>query len=1270
MRRNRLLLPALLALVLPLNPNAFAATDATILPPVLEPAGTGGYAALDRALGKLSTHRRLLVVGAHPDDEDTAALSYVSRALDGEAAYLSLSRGEGGQNLIGPDLGEGLGVIRTQELLAARAIDGGRQYFTRAFDFGYTRSLDETLGKWPEEALLEDAVRVIRRFKPQVILSVFGDDGSGGHGQHQAAGHTAFLAYARSADPAILGSEPAPPWKASSLFRAGWFDPDNAKVVLAMGDIDPWSGYSAPQIAARSRSQHRSQDMGRLLELGSRDARYRFVEGAGSAEGGDLFAGIDTSLAGIAVPLGDSAAASSIRVHLAAAESAVRTARESLRPDRLELAVEPLRRALGDLDSARASCGAPSGPSTAAWRAAAELIEEKIHIGEQALLVAAGVALDAAVDVPELVPGGDATITWSIWNSGSHPLRIRALGTIGLPGLEVASADDFAARLQAAGELAPGALVRLERQLRVPVTAQVTHPYFLVRERQGDLYDWSVAPAETRGEPFGMPAVEARFELELAGRRIVIEREAVYRRADQAEGEIRTPLRVVPRLELAVDPPVVVWPRGARAPRVHVTLRSHGGAYSGEIAFGGDCRRMSSPATPFRIADPGGSTTVEVAVPECVGGSESSAGRRRVELLATASDGERAVPGAPLAEASHIPSTPMRGAGSFDLVVADIALPALESVGYVRGASDRVPDLLAEIGLPIRVLDAEALRNADLAGFDAIVIGSRAYETDAALQGANARLLDYARGGGLVIVQYQQYPFIEGSYAPFPMTIARPHDRITDENAPVRMLSPDHPALVSPNRISAADWDGWVQERALYMPSTWDPAFEPLLEMQDPGEPARRGALLVAALGKGTWVYTGISFFRELPAGVAGVYRLFANLLALGSTAPERAASLAARGQALADRALVVDTHIDVPYRLKEEMEDVSVRTAKGDFDYPRAVAGGLDVTFMSIYIPASLQETGGAKALADELIDMVEGIAAAAPDKWAMAASPDAALANRAAGRRSFALGIENGAAIEDDLANVRHFFDRGVRYVTLTHSKNNLIGDSSYEKADGRLWHGLSPFGREVVAEMNRLGILIDLSHVSDETFDQALALSQAPPIASHSSARHFTPGFERNVDDERIRALAAKGGVIQINFGSSFLTAAANKFALDWFAARAAFVKEKGVTDDSAETTAYEASWKKEHPLPRATLDDVVAHIDHVAQLVGVDHVGLGSDFDGVGDSLPEGLKDVSMYPNLFARLLARGYSEADIEKIAGGNLMRVWREAERVAKELSR
>ena len=1243
------------------------ATDANVLPSIYEPAGTGGYAALDRALAKLATHRRLLVIGAHPDDEDTSALALVSRELGGEAAYLSLSRGEGGQNLIGPDLGEALGVLRTEELLAARGVDGARQYFTRAFDFGYTRSLPETLGKWPEEVLLTDAVRVIRRFKPQVILSVFGNDGSGGHGQHQAAGHTAYLAFARSAEALHQLESDAPrsaPWKAAALYRAAWFSPETATVSRPLGGIDPWSGMSILQVAMKSRSQHRSQDMGRLLELGPRDGKYTFVEGPGGPKGADLFAGIDTSLAGIATTLGATPLAAEVRRELESAAAEVAAARAALRPDRMADAVAPLVRALSALDRARNACEKSALPEV---RPVADLVDEKVAIGEQALLIASGVALDAWAESAELVPGEPVKLTLALWNAGAAPVKPIGVGWSGALGAAVPeglSTGDLQQQLAAHAVVAPGELVQFAQTMTVNRDAPATRPYFLRRPRLGDLYDWSAARYDERGEPFGAPALSAHLELEIAGRHVAFDREAVYRYADQARGEIRRPLAVVPRVEYRVSPEVVVWPRGGPAPEITIDLASHlARPLAGELSFAADCGERPTLSTPFRIAEPRGTASLRIPAPDC-----PAAGNPRVHLVlaATTGDGERAQPAAPLLDYPHVPPAPLRGGDGFDLVRADILLPKLARIGYVLGASDKVPGLLAEIGLPITVLSAADLDHGDMARFDAIVVGSRAYETDTALQKANARLLDYVRAGGLMIVQYQQYPFIDGKYAPFPVELARPHGRITDETAAAKLLVADHPAFNTPNRIGAADWEGWVQERALYMPSTWDAAYTPLVEFQDPDQPAQRGGLLVAGLGQGTYVYTGLAFFRQLPAGVPGAYRLLANLLALGRSGAERQAAFAARGQELADRFLVVDTHIDVPYRLKDEMEDVSQRTARGDFDYPRAVAGGLDTTFMSIYIPAKLQESGGAKALADELIDMVEGIVAAAPSKWAMAATPDQALANRAAGKLSFALGIENGAAIQDQLANLAHFAARGVRYVTLTHGKNNLICDSSYETPESRLWHGLSPFGREVVAEMNRLGMMVDLSHVSDEAFDQALALSQAPPIASHSSCCHFTPGFERNVDDARIRALAAKGGVLQINFGSSFLTAAANKNAIDGFLAQAAFVKEKGIAEDSAEAKKFEEEWAKKNPLPRASLDDVVAHIDHVVEIAGIDHVGLGSDFDGVGDSLPFGLRDVSMYPNLFARLLERGYSEADIEKIAGGNLMHVWREVERVAK----
>ena len=374
---------------------------------------------------------------------------------------------------------------------------------------------------------------------------------------------------------------------------------------------------------------------------------------------------------------------------------------------------------------------------------------------------------------------------------------------------------------------------------------------------------------------------------------------------------------------------------------------------------------------------------------------------------------------------------------------------------------------------------------------------------------------------------------------------------------------------------------------------------------------------------------------------------------------------LKAKAFRLATETLVVDTHVDVPYRLFEEMEDISMRTTKGDFDYPRAKAGGLDAPFMSIYVPAEL-ENNGAKERAEELIRMVEKFEADHPDKFAVARSRADVEAAFAAGKIALPMGMENGAPIEGDLANLKHFAERGIRYITLTHSKNNHICDSSYDTE--RKWQGLSPFGREVVAEMNRLGIMVDVSHISDDAFYQVMELSQAPAIASHSSCRKFTPGWERNMSDDMIRKLAEKGGVIQINFGSAFLTEAAQlQSTARWDAVRQ-FAEENGLPEDDERVEAFLDEHRATNPTIFADVSDVVAHIDHVVQIAGIDHVGLGSDFDGVGDSLPTGLKDASEIPNLIRGLLEAGYSDDDVRKILSGNLMRVWKEVDDVAARL--
>ena len=411
--------------------------------------------------------------------------------------------------------------------------------------------------------------------------------------------------------------------------------------------------------------------------------------------------------------------------------------------------------------------------------------------------------------------------------------------------------------------------------------------------------------------------------------------------------------------------------------------------------------------------------------------------------------------------------------------------------------------------------------------------------------------------------------------------------------------------------------------------------------------------------------------YPYLPSLLSGYLLLFITATASAQSAaapdPEQHA------QELAQRFIITDGHIDLPFRMKianfrlqKEWIDVTEDT-DGDFDYVKARAGGLNAPFMSIYVPASYQETGGAKVFADSLIDIVRTITTKYPDKFALANTPQEVEANFAQGLISLPMGMENGAPIEDSLSNVQYFYDRGVRYITLTHSKVNQICDSSYDTV--RTWNGLSPFGEQVVAEMNRVGIMVDVSHISDSAFYDVMNLTEAPVIASHSSCRAFVPGFERNMNDDMLQRLADNGGVIQINFGSTFVDEEAREKSDVVRDHLGKWMADNNLTFQDSAAQAYAKSYMQENPT-YSTVQKVADHVDHVVQLIGIEHVGFGSDFDGVGDTLPTGLKDASEYPNLIAELLKRGYSDEDIEKICYQNVFRVWNAVQQKAESLAR
>lgn len=796
------------------------------------PPGTGGVAALAGALKQLGATKRVLMIGAHPDDEYSDLVAYFARGMGAQVAYLSLTRGEGGQNLIGPELGPELGIIRSEELLAARRIDGARQFFARAYDFGYSKTIDEALRFWARDSLLRDVLDVVRRFRPQIIVSVFSGTPKDGHGQHQVAG-----VLARQAFEALRDSS----WGPVKLYRSLYFDTAAATLRLDAGVIDPVDGRSYHQIAMAGRSQHRSQDEGQMERPGSAVARLAFIEWKDRTRTGDgngLFSGVDTVVPG-----------------RARYTALIDSARAQLNPLHPGTVVPLLARALHELGDADSSQQA---------------------ILTHALLSAAGVAVDGFADDGIVVPGERVQVEASVWNAGDS--------AVGLGSIDIAAPDGWKVeRLDAAAAmLAPGAVISRHFAITVAPEAPRSQPYFLRRPLQGALYDWSGVPAEVRGLPFEPGPIQMTVRATVAGEHLVVTREVVYRYRDQSVGEVRRPIFVTRPFDVEITPDLVVWPvdGAAAGPRhftVTVTNRTRGAAVA-QVALTPPPGWGTVPpeSLSFQREDESKSLTVTLSLPAAV-----KPGAYQLRAAALGGGRERSEGALAIIDYPHIRPRGVSHASTAEVRVARLTLPALARVGYVRGASDRVPEALQAVGVPIELLGPDTLARGELSRYDAIVIGSRAYETDPALVAANGRILDYTRAGGLVIVQYQQYPFVNGGFAPYRLSIARPHDRVTDETAAVTALDPKHPVFHVPNEIGADDWRGWVQERGLYFAHDWDTTYTPLLAMHDPGEAALQGGLLVAPLGTGTYVYTGLSFFRQLPAGVPGAYRLFANLLAL-----------------------------------------------------------------------------------------------------------------------------------------------------------------------------------------------------------------------------------------------------------------------------------------------------------------------------------------------------------------------------------------------------
>ena len=784
------------------------------------------------ALERLNVLGSVLMIGAHPDDEHTPTLAYFARGRLMRAGYVSVTRGEGGQNLLGPEQGDLLGLIRTEELLAARRIDGAEQFFTRAIDFGFSKSPQETLDKWGREGVLSDLVWIIRRFRPDVIVLCFSGTPRDGHGHHQASALLGKEAFSAAADRSRFPEQLkwVEPWQARrvvwNVYGAATGTP--GQISIETGDYNPVLGYSYIEIAALSRSMHQSQGMGAPRRRGS--ATANLVPVAGEAALKDLFDGIDTTWN--RVPGGAEVG----RILAEAARSLDPAQPEKVVPQLLEA-----KRRLKGLDDPWAR------------RKRGEL--------DEALALCAGLWLDATTDRADFVPGSTMNVHATALNRSHFPIRLTGIGLGSDNPLDVAlpfnqpSTQEFT--------------------WKVPADAKYSQPYWLVEPRHGEAY--TISDQQMVGAPENPPVLCARFHLRVESEDLELARPVVNRYVDRLRGELMRPVSIVPPVALEFVEPVLVFPT-QQTKRVEVAIKGNLTGAAGEVRLEAPAGWRVEPASrKFQFNDGEQMTLAFEITPP--------AAATRARIMAYAWLGEQRIgSGMQVVAYPHIHPRAIFPPSAAEAVRADMRTLA-RRVGYVMGAGDEMPQALRQLGCEVTLLGADDLATGDLARFDAIVTGVRAYNVRADLRANQHRLLEYAENGGTLVVQYNvldygTVPQALDKIGPYPIKIGR--DRVTVEESPVSFPDPASPLLRTPNRITEADFDGWVQERGLYFASEWDPKYRTLFESHDPGETPKPGGTLYVPYGKGAYVFTAYSWFRQLPAGVPGAFRVFANLLSAG----------------------------------------------------------------------------------------------------------------------------------------------------------------------------------------------------------------------------------------------------------------------------------------------------------------------------------------------------------------------------------------------------
>jgi len=828
-----------------------------------------GTPAIRYSLAKLNVLGSVLMIGAHPDDENNAVLAYLSRGLKMRTGYLSCTRGEGGQNLLGPEQGALLGVLRTQELLAARRDDGGEQYFTRAIDFGFTTSPAETFADWGRERTLADIVWVIRQQEPDVIILSFSGTPSDGHGHHQASAILGKEAYEIAGDASRFPEQLkwVKPWHARRLLRSRFAPltpqagrggtagpgrgpgrgpdpfPNQPVITVEPGDFDPIIGRSDREISVISRNEHRSQGQGATIVYGESQSLLSFVEGEQPQKG--VFDGIDTTwkrVSGATRP----------------GELLAKTAREfdDRHPEKSVAALLEARAAIARL--------ADQGQQWAKW---------KLEEIDEAIALCAGLRTEAQANAAAFVPGSTAKVSLTALNRSPLPIVLAAIHLSGWDNMD-----------------APVKNKLLEYNkpdvtaVSLPIAA--SQPYsqpFWLREPHAP-GSYTISDQTLIGRADILPEVVARFDFTLNSAPFSITEPMHFRGADPSKGQYVRPVVVEPPVSLDLPSQNFVFPLGA-AREFSLEVRALVANQSGEVRLETPPGWTVEPASvPFQLKETGEAEDVRFRLTPP---ANAVSGLFKVTAKA---GGVEISSGVNVIPYSHIPlQTVLMPAGG---KLSAVPLKVLaRRVGYVMGSSDKVPEALRQMGCQVDLLDDKDLGSGDLSVYDAIVTGVRAYSVRADLRAAQQRLLDYAKNGGTLVVQYNNSadarisPSVAEALAhlgPYPFTFGRDDARVTDEDAPVRVLAPDSPLLNVPNKITPADFDGWVQERGLYFSNKWDPRYETPIETHDKGQAELPGGMLYTRYGKGAYIFTAYSWFRELPAGVPGAYRIFANLISAG----------------------------------------------------------------------------------------------------------------------------------------------------------------------------------------------------------------------------------------------------------------------------------------------------------------------------------------------------------------------------------------------------